>query len=175
MGIEFSHTGGGVIIQRIVNARVSGVLQTVDIPTGNLREMVINAVLGMGEGIVSGTVAADQITVSKETDLENEPLRFSYITGDKTEQIVFNRHSGYGTIRSQTLYHQRLRPALEYVELNQLVNVAASLEKVYGYPLDIEFGIEESRLWILQVRAVSLFLAVISETNENYPLKIVAK
>ena len=175
IGIEFSQTGGGVIVQQIVNARVSGVLQTVDIPTGNLREMVINAVLGMGEGIVSGTVAADQITVSKETDLENEPLRFSYITSDKTEQIVFNRRSGYGTIRSQTLYHQRLRPALEYVELNQLVNVAASLEKVYGYPLDIEFGIEESRIWILQVRPVSLFLSVLNETNESYPLKIIAK
>lgn len=174
LGIEYNQTGGGVIVQRIVNAHVSGVLQTVDIPRGNLREMVINAVLGLGEGIVSGTIAPDQITVSKETDLENEPLRFSYITSDKMEQIVFNRRVGYGTIRSQTLYHQRLRPALEYVELRQLVNIAASLEKVYGYPLDIEFGIEGSRLWILQVRPVSLFLSVLNETNEHYPLKNIA-
>ncbi|MBU0474261.1 MAG: hypothetical protein KKF62_08865 [Bacteroidetes bacterium] len=174
-GVEFSQTGGGVIVQCIVNSRVSGVLQTVDVPRGNHREMVINAVLGLGEGIVSGTIAADQITVSKETDLESEPLRFSYITSDKTEQIIFNRRLGYGTTRAQTLYHQRLRPALEYVELNQLVKIAASLEKKYGYPLDIEFGFEDSRLWILQVRPVSLFLSILNETNMHFPLKTTTK
>ena len=172
LGGEVNQTGGGVIVQRMVNSRVSGVLQTVNIPRGNLREMVINAGLGLGEGVVSGTVAADQVTVSKETDSEKEALRFSYITSDKTEQIVFNRRAGFGTVCSQTLYHQRLRPALEYVELCQLIRIAASLEKAYGYPLDIEFGIEGSRLWLLQARPVASFLSVLNETIERFPLKM---
>ena len=171
-GGDATQTGGGVIVQRMVNSRVSGVLQTVNIPRGNLREMVINAGLGLGEGVVSGTVAADQVTVSKETDPEKEPLRFSYITSDKTEQIVFNRHAGFGTVRSQTLYHQRLRPALEYVELCQLVRIATSLEKAYGYPLDIEFGIEGNRLWLLQARPVASFSSVLNETIEHFPLRM---
>jgi pyruvate,water dikinase len=170
-GGNAGHTGGGVIMQRMVNSRVSGVLQTVNIPRGNLREMVINAGLGLGEGVVSGTVAADQVTVSKGTDPEIGHLRFSYITSDKTEQIVFNRRAGFGTVRLQTLYHQRLRPALEYVELCQLVRIAASLEKAYGYPLDIEFGIEGSGLWLLQARPVASFLSVLNETLERFPLK----
>jgi len=170
LGGEVNQTGGGVVVQRMVNFRVSGVLQTVNIPRGNIREMVINAGLGLGEGVVSGTVAADQITVSKKTDFEKEPLCFNYITSDKTEQIVFNRRVGFGTIRSQTLYHQRLRPALEYVELCQLVRNAAYLEKAYGYPLDIEFGIEGSRLWLLQARPVVSFLSVLNETIERFPL-----
>jgi pyruvate,water dikinase len=170
LGGDAAQTGGGVVVQRMVNSRVSGVLQTVNIPRGNLREMVINAGLGLGEGVVSGTVAADQVTVSKETDSEKEALRFSYITSDKTEQIVFNRRAGFGTVCSQTLYHQRLRPALEYVELCQLVRIAASLEKAYGYPLDIEFGIEGSYLWILQARPVASFLSALNETIERFPL-----
>lgn len=171
MGGEDKLKGGGVIVQRMVNSRVSGVLQTVNIPKGNIREMVINAGLGLGEGVVSGTVAADQVTVTKGVDPEKELLRFSYITSDKTYQIIFNQHAGFGTIRSQTIYHQRLRPAMEYVELCQLVRNAAALEKAYGYPLDIEFGIEEDHLWILQARPVASFLTVLNETTERYPLK----
>ena len=103
--------------------------------------------------------------------LKKELLRFSYITSDKTSQITYNQHAGFGTIRSQTLYHQRLRPAMEYVELCHLVRNAAALEKAYGYPLDIEFGIEGDHLWILQARPVASFISVINETIEKYPLK----
>ena len=171
LGGEVRQAGGGIIVQRMVNSRVSGVLQTVNIPRGNIREIVINAGLGLGEGVVSGTVAADQITVTKKTDPEKELLRLRYITSDKAEQIIFNHRAGIGTIRLQTLYHQRLRPALEYIELCQLVSNAASLEKAYGYPLDIEFGIEGSHLWLLQARPVASFLSVLNETIERFPIK----
>jgi pyruvate phosphate dikinase-like enzyme/PEP-utilizing family enzyme len=162
--------GGGVIVQRIAWSRVSGVLQTVNAAGGEVREMVINAGLGMGEGIVSGAVAADHVVVSKDGDLERGPLRFRYITSDKQEQVVFNRRTGLGTLRVESLYHQRLRPALEYVELWELVRAAARLEAAYGYPLDLEFGIEGSRLWILQVRPVPAAFSVLGETLERFPL-----
>lgn len=164
--------GGGVVIQRIVWSRVSGVLLTINVGKGELQEIQVNAGLGLGEGIVSGIVAADQITVSKEGDLSSGDLRFTYVTADKQERVVFNRHAGTGTVRAETLYHQRLRPALEYVELCELVRVASRLEAAYGYPLDIEFALEGSRLWILQARPVATFLAVFQETLERYPLEV---
>ena len=162
---------GGVIVQRIVWSRVSGVLLTINIAKGQLDEIVINAGLGMGEGIVSGKVAADQIIVSKEGDLEKGPLHFNYVTADKTEQVLFNKRVGYGTILTSTLYHQRFRPALEYVELCELVSAASRLEAAYGYPLDIEFGIEGTKLWILQVRPVATFLPALKETLNKYPIR----
>lgn len=161
---------GGVIVQRIVWSRVSGVMQTINVPKKNLREIIINAGLGLGEGVVSGAVAADQIIVSKESNLEKAPLNFNYITSDKMEKVVFNKRVGYGTVLTQTLYHQRFRPALEYVELCELVSVASRLEASYGYPLDIEFGIEGTKLWILQVRPVATFLPAFRETLSHYPL-----
>ncbi len=170
MGSAAGRAGGGVIVQRIVASRVSGVLQTVNVAGGDLREMVINAGLGLGEGVVSGTVAADQIVVAKEADPGRGPLRFRYITADKRDQILFNRRTGLGTARSETLYHQRLRPALEYVELCELVRVAARLEEAYGHPLDIEFGIEGARLYVLQARPVATAMAALAETCDRYPL-----
>jgi phosphoenolpyruvate synthase/pyruvate phosphate dikinase len=69
-----------------------------------------------------------------------------------------------------TLYHQRLRPALEYIELKELVTLATRFEEMYGYPLDIEFALEDTRLWILQVRPVATYASIIRETLEKYPL-----
>jgi pyruvate,water dikinase len=170
-GMGTERAGGGVVVQRVVWSRASGVLQTVNVAEGEPREMVINVGLGLGEGIVSGTVAADHVVVAKEGDLQRGPLRFRYVTADKREQVVFDRRAGLGTSRVECLYHQRLRPALEYVELAELVAVAARLEAAYGHPLDIEFGIEGSRLHVLQARPVATFLSVLQETLERHPLE----
>jgi phosphoenolpyruvate synthase/pyruvate phosphate dikinase len=147
------------------------VLQTVNVAEDEPREMVINVGLGLGEGIVSGTVAADHVVVAKEGDLERGPLRFRYVTADKRERVVFDRRAGVGTSRGECLYHQRLRPALEYVELAELVAVAARLEAAYGYPLDVEFGIEGPRLFVLQARPVATFLSLLRDTLESHPLE----
>jgi phosphoenolpyruvate synthase/pyruvate phosphate dikinase len=170
LGTTSHPAGGGIIVQRMVLSRVSGVLQTVNVAEDKHTEMVINAGLGLGEGIVSGTVAADLIFVAKSADLQSAPLHFRYITSDKQERVVLDARTGMGTVRSQTLYHQRLRPALEYVELVELVRIADRLEGAYGYPLDIEFGIEGPRLWILQARPVGTFPAMIRELTTYYPL-----
>jgi hypothetical protein len=161
---------GGIIVQQMIWSRVSGVLQTINAAKGDLKEIVINAGLGLGEGIVSGIVGADHITVSKKGNLDKDPLHFNYITADKSSQVIFNKKSGYGTVLAPTLYHQRFRPALEYVELCELVSVASRLEVIYGYPIDIEFGIEGTKLWILQVRPVPTFLPALEETINKYPL-----
>jgi pyruvate,water dikinase len=163
--------GGGVVVQRIVWSRVAGVLQTVNVAEGAPGEMVVNVGLGLGEGVVSGTVAADHVVVAKDGDLERGPLRFRYVTADKRERIVFDRRAGFGTSRVECLYHQRLRPALEYVELAELVRVAALLEAAYGYPLDVEFGIEGAQLFVLQARPVASFLSLLQTTLERHPLE----
>lgn len=162
--------GGGVIVQRIVNSRVAGVLQTINVGENETRELVVNAGLGLGEGIVSGTVAADHVVVARHAGMDDSPLRFTYITADKREKIVFNRKTGTGTTRAELPYHQRLRPALEYVELHELILTALRLEAAYGYPLDIEFAFEGTRLWILQVRPVPVYVSVMNDTLAHYPL-----
>lgn len=161
---------GGIVIQKIIWSRVSGVIQTINVAKSKLTELVINAGLGLGEGIVSGVVAADQVSVSKEDYNIDKPLQFTYLTADKQEQAVFDKEKGAGTKIIDTLYHQRFRAALEYAEIWELVNISIKLEAEYGYPLDIEYAIEENQIWIMQVRPVATFLSAYYETIENYPL-----
>ena len=150
---------------------MSGVLQTVNAANGDRREMVISVGLGLGEGIVSGRVAADLVTVVKDQGPDRDPVHFNYLTNDKLQQVVYDRHRGGGTRLEETLYHQRLRPALEYTELSELVRKALALEDIYGYPLDIEFGLEAQRLWLLQARPVTAILAEHATTLARYPLR----
>ncbi len=169
-GTGTEQIGGGIIVQQMVWARVSGVLQTVKVAEAEPREMIVNAGLGLGEGVVSGRVGADQVSVSKEGDLLKDALRFHYVTSNKLTRVVFNKPAGTGTVLVETLYHQRLRPALEYVELVELVRTARRLEMAYGYPLDLEFAIEGNHVWIVQVRPVPTFLATLHETLGFFPL-----
>jgi len=166
----FEEIGGGLIVQQNIFPRVSGVLQTVNVADYEMREMVVNAGLGVGAGIVSGAVAADHFVVLKENDVDEVRLRHSPLINDKREQVVFNARKGVGTVRAEVSYHQRLRPALEYVELCELVRIASRLEKVYGYPLDIEFCVEGARVWLLQARPVPTFESVLRKTLKDHPL-----
>jgi phosphohistidine swiveling domain-containing protein len=159
--------GGGLIIQRMVDARASGVLLTASLVAGGLRQMVINVGPGVGEGVVSGIVDVDQILVSKDTDFETEPLRFQYHVGDKRDRVVFDDRAGFGTRTEPTLYHQRMRPALEYVDLLELARAAAKLERAYRHPIDLEFAFEGDRLCILQVRPIAIFESVLRAAIEK--------
>jgi phosphohistidine swiveling domain-containing protein len=162
---------GGVVVQRMVDARVSGVMQTVNVAGGDLNELVISVGLGLGEGIVSGLVAADMVTVVKDQGPDRDPVHFNYLTNDKPQQMVFDKRRGSGTRLVDTLYHQRLRPAIEYTELCEMTRKALALEAVYGYPLDLEFAIEGDRFWLLQARPITAILAEHALTCEKYPLQ----
>ena len=129
---------------------------------------LINVGLGLGEGVVSGTIEVDHVVVSRDGDLDD--LRLRYTVGDKREQLVYDEVSGQGTRRVETRYHQRLRAALEYVEIHELVHAALALERAYGQPLDIEFAYEGPWLRILQARPVRPFHTALHLTLTRYPL-----
>jgi len=146
--------GGGVIVQRMVNSRVAGVVHTTALAGGRPDDMIVNVGLGLGEGVVSGTVDVDHVIVATPDPDHPRPLRFRYVVGDKRERVVADPHRPGATLRVPALAHQRLRPALEYRELETLVDAALRLEALWGEPLDLEFAFEGPDLKILQARPV---------------------
>jgi pyruvate,water dikinase len=55
-----------VVVQRMVDARAAGVLFTADPVSGARDRVVVNAVPGLGEALVSGQRAADQFVLSRD-------------------------------------------------------------------------------------------------------------
>jgi hypothetical protein len=168
VGIDPLAVHGGLVVQRMAVVRVSGVLLTAHMAAGRMDEMVVNAGLGLGEGIVSGEAEADHILIARAGIAEGSPLRFRYRTGEKRTKVVPAGQGG--TMRIEALAHERLRPALEYRELEELVRCADRLETSWGLPLDLEFGYEEDRLWILQARPIALCATLLQEAIGRGPL-----
>src|SRR5205085_10516287 len=66
-GFDHAEVGICVVIQRMVDADVSGVVFTANPITTATDEMVINASFGLGESIVQGIVTPDEYTVKTAT------------------------------------------------------------------------------------------------------------
>lgn len=164
---DLEDLGGGVLVQRLVSSRAAGVAHTLSTVSGQPRELVLNVGLGLGEGVVSGTVEVDQVAIARGAGAMPEQLDFRYTVGDKRHQVVFDRRLGRGTCIEETLYHQRLRPALEYTDLQDLVRAASRLESAMGYPLDVEFALAGDRLSILQARPIVAFQDALKQAREG--------
>ena len=63
-----------VVVQRMVDADVAGVLFTIDPARGRRDRMVVEAVFGLGEAVVSGQVTPDQYVLARDGRVKRETL-----------------------------------------------------------------------------------------------------
>lgn len=140
-----------VACQLMVNAKVSGVLYTLDPRAPDLDVMLINATWGLGAPVVAGEVRADLYTMARE---EPYPLKSLDIVR-KTEKLVAQK--GGGT-RVQTV-HQDLQTntCLTDEQMKQIAEAGLMIERRFKNPQDIEWAIdEEDNLVILQARSLNI-------------------
>ena len=137
----------GVVIQAMVPSEVSGVLFTANPLTGDSGEVVINAAYGLGSSVVDGRVTPDTYRVDKATG----QLR-DQIIGDKAHQTVLERSGGVREVAVAPA--QRERPALSEHQLLHLSDLAMRVESHFGDARDVEWGIAEQQVYVLQARPV---------------------
>ncbi|MEM0359951.1 MAG: PEP/pyruvate-binding domain-containing protein [Candidatus Diapherotrites archaeon] len=145
-GFSTEKVGIAVVVQKMVDSEVSGVMFTAD-PTGDTSKIIVEAVFGLGEAIVSGSVTPDTYLVDKGKMrlLEKKIARqeWKLVRGGKTNRkIILPEGKG----RKQKLSDR------------QIIEVAAlgkQIEEHYGAPQDIEWAIENGCVLILQSRAIT--------------------
>ncbi|MBB5460881.1 phosphoenolpyruvate synthase [Paraburkholderia sp. Cpub6] len=157
-GLDIAGAGMAVILQRLVQADTSGVVFTINPANGNRDELVLSAVYGLGEGLVSGAVDADTITVDRHT---GQPRQV--VIGEKHE-----RHDGRHIREVPAAL--RNAAALSNDEIERVVAAARTLESELGEPLDIEWCIAEHQLWILQARPVTTPIAPAPSRSGEFQL-----
>lgn len=147
--IHHQEVGLAVVVQRMVEAEVSGVMFTANPLSGLRSETVIDATLGLGEALVSGLVEPDHYVVDtaafqiREKTLGAKALSIHGQEGGGTQQVSVERKN------IQAL------PDHEIVALARL-GIKASAR--YDQPQDIEWAWENGNLYILQSRSItSLF------------------
>jgi pyruvate,water dikinase len=147
-GFEHEKSLIAVVIQRMVNSDKSGVTFSLNPVTNNMDEIVIESVFGLGEGIVSGTIAPDRYVVDKKS----MQLREKAI-GHKT--LEFTRSSGGNTIKVDLPKDRIDEQVLEQYEIVRLASFEKELEEHYQRPQDTEWAIEHGKIYIVQTRPVT--------------------
>lgn len=138
-----------ILVQRMIDARVSGVAFGADPVSGARHTVVVSAVYGLGTGLVSGDCDADTYHV------------------DRTNQIV------HRSIVAKRRAHRRLRPPAEGVGADRVDEARASASALtddevqcvaaltrragayLGRPQDVEWAFDHARVYLLQSRPIT--------------------
>jgi len=140
-----------VIVQLMVDARVSGVLFTANPTSGDTSEAVISAGLGLGEGVVADKVETDTYYV----DLASGEVRAREVA-HKRARVVFDAARGGGTTIADVPLRERGLPALTDAQVRDLVTMARGIAERLGAPQDLEWAIDAGgTLYLLQTRPIT--------------------
>ena len=138
-----------VVVQKLVPAEVAGVLFTANPRTGETNEMVVEAVYGLGEGLVSGDIQPDVYRVQADT---GEVLDIH--VANKTKALRCGDHD-YQSVPDT----QATKSCLNYDQLQKLCHLGRQAQQYFGFPQDLEWAIDSTGPRVLQARAITTLAA----------------
>jgi pyruvate,water dikinase len=146
-GVDQTGVRLAVVVQRMVDAAVAGVLFTADPVTGHRGRTVVDAGPGLGEAVVSGAVNPDHFLLDSRSGAVLER-----VLGDK--RLVIRARAGGGT---ETVARPPSTTAsVSDEQLRGLVRLGARVQEHYGQPQDIEWAIDVTGTpWLTQARPVT--------------------
>lgn len=145
-GIPHEEVALSVVVQEMVQSEASGVLFTANPLTGNRKETVIDATLGLGEALVSGQVEPDHYIV--ETDSGRIVQK---TLGAKA--LAIRGQAGGGTVTTQA--EAATQQALPDKVIQEVTRLGQRVADLYGTPQDIEWGWADNKLYLLQSRPIT--------------------
>jgi len=151
-GFEHFKVGIAVPVQRMVQSEASGVMFTVEPTTSDRSKITIEAVLGLGETIVSGDVTPDHYIVSKdELKIVTKEIK-------RQEWKLIRSDSGKGkkaNVKVVLTPQEQQQQKIGDADIIALAEIGKHLEEHYQFPQDIEWAKENNQLFIVQTRPVT--------------------
>ena len=145
-GFRHEEASLAVVVQKMVNSDKSGVIFSKN-PTAKENNVVIEAVFGLGEGIVSGTITPDKYVVSEDMKILEKKI--------SKKNIAMTRSSSGKKLNIKLTDDKANQQVLKEGEIRKLAETALKLEKHYKKPQDIEFAIEANDIYIVQTRPIT--------------------
>src|SRR6266852_1101357 len=148
LGLDQSSVKLAVVVQRMIESSVAGVLFTAHPVTGKRHQTVIDASPGLGEAVVSGATNPDHFVVNTTTG-EIVECRL----GDK--RIIIQAIPGGGT-RKIEADARTTESCLSDAQVRTLAELGAQVEAHFETPQDIEWAIDASgQTFLLQARPIT--------------------
>ena len=153
----FTRPSVGVVVQMLLNPSAAGVMFTENPITG-ADERLIEASYGLGEAVVAGLVIPDNFRIDR--------------SGNVLERKAGRKHISIRSLPNGGTFEDPVPPAqinqlcLNDDHLKALGELALLCEKVYGSQRDVEWAIQDDKLYLLQCRSIT----VIKNSKETKPL-----
>jgi pyruvate,water dikinase len=162
-GFDHFKVGIAVPVQRMVQSQASGVMFTVEPVTSDSNHIIIEAVHGLGEAIVSGEITPDLYIVDKKTTeivskkLARQELQLVRNPGATGEEA---------NIWVEMSSEEQTRQKVTDEEIIKIATLGKQLEDWYKFPQDIEWAKEDSKIFIVQTRPVTTIKETAEEEEE---------
>jgi pyruvate,water dikinase len=138
-----------VVVQRMVDAEVAGVLFTANPLTGCRTEMLVDAAQGLGTAVVDGTAEVDHYVLREGAPTPGTPTALP------------GRGDSGRTARPQSPHP---------VALDELRVLGARLQEHFGSPQDVEWAIDrQGELWLLQSRPITTLFPLPPPADDPLP------
>ncbi len=143
-----------VLVQAMVDPVASGVAFSADPVTGARDVVVISAVCGLGEGLVSGDLPADTWHMRRGAE---EPEVTAVRIARKDWALLLTAD---GVRREPVPTARAMEPCLTPEQLREIATMVSALAERLGSPQDVEWALAPAdgpglRLWLLQSRPIT--------------------
>jgi phosphohistidine swiveling domain-containing protein len=147
--LSTQNIGMGVVIQKMVNSDVSGVMFTRNpMDQADRVNIIVEAVFGQCEGLVSGILEADNFKFDRNT----EEVEINTI---KKESQFIKSSTGAGLVQVELEESLQEAATLTEEQVAEVALLGKNLETIYNMPLDIEWAYERDKLYIVQMRPIT--------------------
>lgn len=136
-----------VVIQKMVQSEISGICFTVHPVTEDRNQMVIEAGYGLGEAIVGGKITPDTYVINKKLN--------SILDINISKQKMMIIKTLKGTIETKVPALKQDKQKISNKQIIQLAKICKKIEEHYKYPQDIEWAIENNKIYITQSRPIT--------------------
>lgn len=148
-GLEKAIRPPAVLIQRMVNAEVSGVAFGADPVSGRNDLAVVAAVYGLGTSLVSGECDADTFHVNRSGTILYREI------ASKQQMHCADVGVAEGVSTKDVAPERVNQPALNDEQVKAVAALVRATSHHFGRPQDIEWAIAEGQLYLLQSRPIT--------------------
>ena len=137
-----------IIIQDMIDPDVSGVAFSRSPLPGKTHDwLLIDAVLGVGEGLVNGDLEPDHFEVHRHD--------FTVVSKVSNKTSSYRRGIGGGTQKVEVPETKATAATLSHTQVQEIARASLAIEQSMGHPLDLEWCVANGTLLLLQARPIA--------------------
>jgi len=148
----------GVIVQKMADAEKAGVAFTQNPATGAPNEIIIEAAFGLADPVVAGELSPDYYMVDKNSlNILDQQV--------KLKKFMRVRRDGQ-TVDIDLSDEEANKQVLTEDQIRDVARICRDIEDHYGWGQDIEWAIEDDKIYIVQSRPITTVGAAAAEEVE---------